>query len=60
MVLSRPEWVALVMAIVSATLKDERVEVRDKTAVVLTGLIHCQFVDGKAREELMVRSLLIF
>ena len=55
MVLSRPEWVSLVMEMVTTSLKDERIEVRDKTATVLTGLIHCQFVDTKAREELMVR-----
>lgn len=43
-VLSRPEWVEKVQSIVLRLLEDSVLEVREKSAEVLGGLIHCSFL----------------
>lgn len=43
-VLSRPEWVEKVLSIVLRLLEDNVLEVREKSAEVLGGLIHCSFL----------------
>ena len=55
-ILSNAEWVSRVMSIVVASgiESEERVEVRVKAGVVLSGLLHCQFVGEDKRRELMV------
>uniref|UniRef100_A0A182JT99 Proteasome activator complex subunit 4 C-terminal domain-containing protein n=1 Tax=Anopheles christyi TaxID=43041 RepID=A0A182JT99_9DIPT len=49
--LSRPEWKAKVQEIVLRLLEDSVVEVREKAAEVLCGLVHCSFLT--ATEELL-------
>lgn len=43
-VLSRPEWVDKVLSVVLRLLEDNVLEVREKSAEVLGGLIHCSFL----------------
>lgn len=43
-VLSRPEWVEKVQSIVLRLLEDNVLEVREKSAEVLGGLLHCSFL----------------
>lgn len=50
-VLSHPEWVELVKKIVLRLLEDTSLEVREKAAQVLGGLIHCSFLP--ATDELL-------
>uniref|UniRef100_A0A2M4A6A0 Putative proteasome activator complex subunit 4b n=1 Tax=Anopheles triannulatus TaxID=58253 RepID=A0A2M4A6A0_9DIPT len=50
-ILSRPEWKAKVQEIVLRLLGDSVVEVREKAAEVLCGLVHCSFLT--ATEELL-------
>ncbi|XP_058119346.1 proteasome activator complex subunit 4B-like [Anopheles coustani] len=50
-ILSRPEWKAKVQEIVLRLLEDNVVEVREKAAEVLCGLVHCSFLT--ASEELL-------
>lgn len=50
-ILSRPEWKAKVQEIVLRLLEDSVVEVREKAAEVLCGLVHCSFLT--ATEELL-------
>lgn len=52
--LSRPEWVDQVIAIVLENLADHRVEVRDKARVALGGFLHCELINKKKKEELLV------
>jgi hypothetical protein len=54
--LSRDEWVSSVIEIVESSLRDDRVEVRDKSGKILSGLLHCQFIRGDRKTKLMVRS----
>lgn len=42
--LALPNEANVVMNIVSSLLKDERIEVREKAAKVLGGLLHCSFI----------------
>jgi proteasome activator subunit 4 len=42
--LSRPEWVETVQIIVLRLLEDNVLEVREKAAQVLGGLLHCSFL----------------
>ncbi len=61
LVLSRPGeggWVERVMAVVTAALADDRVEVREKAASVLGGLVHCRFIDAERRKKLLVGTLI--
>ena len=41
------------MNMVSKALKDDRVEVREKAAVVLGGLLHCDFIDEERQKALL-------
>uniref|UniRef100_A0AAG5D0L9 Proteasome activator complex subunit 4 C-terminal domain-containing protein n=1 Tax=Anopheles atroparvus TaxID=41427 RepID=A0AAG5D0L9_ANOAO len=50
-ILSRAEWKAKVQEIVLRLLEDNVVEVREKAAEVLCGLVHCSFLTGT--EELL-------
>ncbi|XP_053659354.1 proteasome activator complex subunit 4B-like [Anopheles marshallii] len=50
-ILSRPEWKAKVQEIVLRLLGDNMIEVREKAAEVLCGLLHCSFLTGT--EELL-------
>ena len=43
-VLSKPEWVEKVQSIVLRLLEDNILEVREKAAQVLGGLLHCAFL----------------
>lgn len=43
-VLSRPEWIDKVQSVVLRLLEDNVLEVREKSAEVLGGLIHCSFL----------------
>lgn len=43
-VMSRPEWVEKVQSIVLRLLEDSVLEVREKSAEVLGGLLHCSFL----------------
>lgn len=43
-VLSRPKWVEKVLSIVLRLLEDNVLEVREKSAEVLGGLLHCSFL----------------
>lgn len=43
-VMSRPEWVDKVQSIVLRLLEDNVLEVREKSAEVLGGLLHCSFL----------------
>lgn len=43
-VLSRPEWIEKVQSIVLTLLEDSNLEVREKAAEVLCGLLHCSFL----------------
>ena len=53
--LSNVTWVHQVMDVVENSLIDERVEVRSKAAEVLSGLLHCAFVDKPRHDSLLVR-----
>ena len=53
--LSNVTWVHQVMDVVENSLIDERVEVRSKAAQVLSGLLHCAFVDKPRHDSLLVR-----
>lgn len=54
--LSQKIWVYQVMDVVEGCLIDERVEVRSKAGQVLSGLLHCAFVDKERQEALLVRA----
>jgi proteasome activator subunit 4 len=56
LVLSNPVWVEETTDIVLKMLEDERLEVREKAAEVLGGLLHCDFITDT--EKLLV-SLII-
>ncbi len=56
-ILSRSEWVERVMKTVTTALVNERVEVREKAAAVLGGLVHCRFIDSERRKKLLVSSI---
>lgn len=45
---SRDEWAAEVARVVLTALSDARVEVREKAAEVLSGLLHCDFIHDTA------------
>ena len=53
-VLSRDEWPELVIKIVQKGLMDDRVEVRIKAAQVLSGLLHCEFINKDVKENILV------
>jgi hypothetical protein len=52
--LSNVTWVDQVMDVVENCLIDERVEVRSKAGQVLSGLLHCAFVDKPRHDSLLV------
>lgn len=52
--LSRDDWVHSIIEIVEISLRDERVEVREKAGQVLSGLFHCEFIRGERRTKLLV------
>ena len=52
--LSTVAWVHQVMDVVENALIDERVEVRSKAGQVLSGLLHCAFVDKERQQSLLV------
>lgn len=52
LVLSSTEWTTESTAIVLKLLEDKRVEVREKAAEVLGGLLHCDFINNT--DELLV------
>ena len=52
--LSNVTWVDQVMDVVENSLMDERVEVRSKAGQVLSGLLHCAFVDKPRHDSLLV------
>ena len=54
--LSDVSWVHQVMDVVETALIDERVEVRSKAGQVLSGLLHCAFVDKARQDSLLVTS----
>ncbi len=55
-ILSRPEWADRVTATVTKALADDRVEVREKAAVVLGGLVHCRFINEESRTKMLVSN----
>ena len=55
-IISRPEWVSQILEIVTSALENERIEVREKAAGVLSGLLHCGFMSAEKRTELLVRT----
>ena len=55
-IISRPEWVSEILEIVTSALENERIEVREKAAGVLSGLLHCGFMSHEKRNELLVRT----
>uniref|UniRef100_A0A8D8S251 Proteasome activator complex subunit 4 n=1 Tax=Cacopsylla melanoneura TaxID=428564 RepID=A0A8D8S251_9HEMI len=52
---SAPVWIARVYSLVLGTLRDERVEIREKSGVVLGSLIHVNFI--RDQTELYTRLL---
>ena len=55
--LSRDEWISSIIEIVVSSLHDERVEVREKSGKILSGLLHCEFIRGERKAKLMVNSI---
>lgn len=53
-VLSRDEWPSLVVKTVQKGLMDDRVEVRVKAGQVLSGLLHCAFINKDVKENILV------
>ena len=53
---SNPVWVAQVTEIVVDALVEESVEVQLKARDVLSGMIHCEFVNKEMQEKLLVRG----
>ena len=52
--LSQEVWVSAVVEIVEASLRDDRLEVREKSAKILSGLLHCEFIRGDRKRKLIV------
>ena len=52
--LSEEAWVSAVIEIVEASLRDDRLEVREKSAKILSGLLHCEFIRGDRKRKLIV------
>lgn len=52
-VLSKDEWPALVVKIVEKGLVDDSIQVRVKAGQVLSGLLHCAFINKDGRENLL-------
>ena len=58
-VLSKDQWPRQVVAIVEKGLKDHSVEVRVKSSQVLSGLLHCAFIDQEVSSDILVSILSI-
>ena len=52
--LSEEAWLSAVVEIVEASLRDDRLEVREKSAKILSGLLHCEFIRGDRKRKLIV------
>lgn len=50
---SRPEWAQEVLSIVTQSIESDRLEVREKAATVLSGLLHSGFVDDEGKKSLL-------
>ena len=55
-VLSSDEWPTLVVKIVEKGLMDDSVEVRVKAGQVLSGLLHCAFINKTEQENILVST----
>jgi hypothetical protein len=53
---SKPEWCTRIYSLVLTLLRDERVEIREKSGIVLSSLIHVNFIQDQ--NELYVSTLL--
>ena len=56
-VLSSDKWPSLVVKIVEKALVDDFVEVRVKAGQVLSGLLHCEFLNKDVKENILVSIL---
>ena len=57
-VLSQDQWPKKVLGMVEKGLMDYSVEVRVKASQVLSGLLHCAFIDRDGRSDILVSSIL--
>ena len=57
-VLSQDQWPKKVLGMVEKGLMDYSVEVRVKASQVLSGLLHCAFIDRDGRSDILVSSFL--
>ena len=55
-VLSKDEWPEQVVGVVEKGLTDYSVEVRVKASQVLSGLLHCAFIDKDGRNDMLVST----
>lgn len=55
-ILSKPDWSDLVVKIVETGLTDERVEVRIISGKVLSGLLHCEFINKRTKDNILVSA----
>ena len=53
-ILSKDQWPRQVVDLVQRGLKDNSVEVREKSSQVLSGLLHCAFIDVGVRSDILV------
>jgi len=52
-ILSKDQWPRQVVELVQKGLKDNSVEVREKSSQVLSGLLHCAFIDEEVRSDIL-------
>ena len=57
-VLSQDQWPKKVVGMVEKGLMDYSVEVRVKASQVLSGLLHCAFIDRDGRSDILVSSII--
>ena len=53
-IISKDQWPRQVVELVQKGLKDNSVEVREKSSQVLSGLLHCAFIDEGVRSDILV------
>ena len=53
-IISKDQWPRQVVELVQKGLKDNSVEVREKSSQVLSGLLHCAFIDEDVRSDILV------
>ena len=53
-IISKDQWPRQVVELVQKGLKDNSVEVREKSSQVLSGLLHCAFIGEGVRSDILV------